>query len=51
MPLLHLQREIDRLNHMILRLGGQVEENLRIGIECLRERNAKLGMQLIRDDD
>lgn len=51
MPLLHLQREIDRLNHMILRLGGQVEENLRIGIECVSDRNSKLGLQLMRDDD
>jgi len=51
MPLLHLQREIERLNHMILRLGGQVEENLRIGIECISNRNSQLGLQLMRDDD
>ncbi len=51
MPLLHLQREIDRLNKMILRLGGQVEENLRTGIQCLEDRNAPQGLQLVRDDD
>jgi phosphate transport system protein len=51
MPLLHLQREIDRLNKMILRLGGQVEENLRTGIECVQNRNSKLGMQLVLEDD
>ena len=36
---------------MILRLGGQVEENLRIGIECVTNRNSQLGLQLIREDD
>lgn len=51
MPLLHLQREIDRLNKMILRLGGQVEENLRTGIQCLRDRDAKQGLELMREDD
>jgi phosphate transport system protein len=51
MPLLHLQREIDRLNKMILRLGGQVEENLRTGIQCIQDRNAKRGLELVREDD
>lgn len=51
MPFLHLQRDIDRLNQMILRLGGQVEENLREGIRCLENRNASGGRKLVEGDD
>lgn len=51
MPALHLQREIDHLNQMILRLGGQVEENLREGIRCLQDRNPGRGRTLVQGDE
>ena len=50
MPL-HLQREVDRLNKMILRLGGAVEENLRGGIKSVVERDAALGSSLCSADE
>jgi hypothetical protein len=39
MPTLLLQREIDSLNKRLLQLGGQVEENLRLGVQSLQTRN------------
>jgi len=42
MPI-HFQREIDRLNKMILQLGGQVEENVRLGILSVQTRDVGQG--------
>ncbi len=36
----HLQREINYLNRLILQMGGQVEENLRHALNLLRTREA-----------
>lgn len=51
MPLVHLQREIDKLNKLVLQLGGQVEENLRTGIRAVRERDSRRGIRLQDEDD
>jgi len=50
MPNLLLQREIDSLNKRILQLGGQVEENLRLGVQSIRTRNS-LQAYAVQDED
>jgi len=45
-----LQREIDNLNKLILQLGGQVEENLRQGVQSIRTRNS-LQAYAAQDED
>ena len=50
MPNLLLQREIDSLNKQILQLGGQVEENLRQGVQSIRTRNT-LQAYAVQDED
>lgn len=50
MPNLLLQREIDNLNKLILQLGGQVEENLRQGVQSISTRNS-LQAYAVQDDD
>jgi len=50
MPNLLLQREIDTLNKLILQLGGQVEENLRQGVQSIRTRNT-LQAYAVQDED
>jgi phosphate transport system protein len=50
MPNLLLQREIDTLNKLILKLGGQVEENLRQGVQSIRTRNS-LQAYAVQDED
>lgn len=45
MPL-HLQREINLLNRLILQMGGQVEENLRHALLALRNRDATQGSEM-----
>lgn len=51
MPLVHLQREINKLNKLVLQLGGQVEENLRTGIRAVRERDSRQGTRLREEDN
>jgi phosphate transport system protein len=50
MPTLLLQREIDSLNKRLLQLGGQVEENLRLGVQSLQTRNNRKTHE-VRDED
>jgi phosphate transport system protein len=50
MPNLLLQREIDTLNKLILQLGGQVEENLRQGVQSISTRNS-LQAYAVQDED
>ncbi len=50
MSLLHLQREIDVLNRLILQLGGRVEQNLRTGIQSIQNRNPEQGESLREED-
>lgn len=50
MPNLLLQREIDNLNKLILQLGGQVEENLRQGVQSISTRNS-LQAYAVQDED
>lgn len=50
MPLLHLHREITNLNKLVLQLGGQVEENLRQGVQSLQKRDFSRAVQ-IQDED
>lgn len=49
MPI-HLQREINLLNRLILQMGGQVEENLRHALLALRNRDAAQGSEMRRRD-
>lgn len=46
----HLQREINFLNRLILQMGGQVEENLRHALLALRNRDASQGSDMRRRD-
>lgn len=50
MPLLHLHREIKSLNKLLLQLGGQVEENLRQGIQFIQTRNTRQALD-VKDED
>ena len=50
MPNLLLQREINTLNRLILQLGGQVEENLRQGVQSIHTRNT-LQAYAVQDED
>jgi len=47
----HLQREINLLNRLILQMGGQVEENLRHALLALRNRDASQGAEMRKRDD
>jgi phosphate transport system protein len=49
MPL-HLQREINLLNRLILQMGGQVEENLRHALLALQNRDATRGAEMRKRD-
>lgn len=46
----HLQREINFLNRLILQMGGQVEENLRHALLALRNRDASLSSDMRHRD-
>lgn len=50
MPVLHLHREVKHLNKLILQLGGQVEENLRQGVQALQKRDSRQAHRL-QDED
>ncbi len=50
MIVVHLQREVEILNKLILQLGGQVEENLRQGVQALQNRRARKPIE-IQDED
>ena len=50
MPI-HLQREINLLNRLILQMGGQVEENLRHALLALRNRDASRSAEMHQRDD
>jgi phosphate transport system protein len=50
MPQLHLHREIKSLNKLVLQLGGQVEENLRQGIQFIQTRNTRQALD-VKDED
>lgn len=51
MPILHLHREIQNLNKLILQLGGQVEENLRQGVQAIQQRNVRKATDIQDEDD
>ncbi len=46
----HLQREIDRLKRKILALGALVEEDLRLAVKALGERDDKLARRVVETD-
>lgn len=50
MPLLHLHREINNLNKLILQLGGHVEENLRQGVQALQSPDATRAAHILNED-
>lgn len=50
MPNLLLHREINHLNKLILQLGGQVEENLRHGVQSIHTRNTLQAYAVLDED-
>lgn len=46
----HLIREIDQLKKMILSLAAEVEENLRLAVKAVQQRDRKLALQAIETD-
>ncbi|WFB36062.1 phosphate signaling complex protein PhoU [Kiritimatiellota bacterium B12222] len=50
MPILHLHREIIHLNKLILQLGGHVEENLRLGVQAIQQRDGSHSSHIMNED-
>ena len=47
----HFIMEMDELHQLILRMGGQVEKSIELAIKSLKEQDAQLAEQIVKDDD
>jgi phosphate transport system protein len=47
----HFQKELDRLNDLILKMGGMVEKAIFNSVEALKKNNPKIAREVIEADD
>jgi phosphate transport system protein len=47
----HFQKELHKLNDLILKMGGMVEKSIFSSVEALKKNNPKMANEVIRADD
>jgi phosphate transport system protein len=47
---LHMQREIEKLKHLVLTLGAEVEDHVHKAVQCVQSRNLELAEKIIGAD-
>jgi phosphate transport system protein len=47
----HFQRELQKLNDLILKMGGMVEKNIFNSVEALKKQDARLAREIMTSDD